>query len=250
MMLTSAARSAAAAASSLALSTTGDGCDAGCTNGGICGDANENAAVQANDALRILQKAVGAALSCPLYVCDTNATVARGERLIELYQAQGVHIDRVLIKVAATWEGIQAAEQLERKGIHTNLTLLFSFCQAVACDTGQVSLRGVRLRRILTALKERYTREEDLFGRPIIRRWLSRPGTDGPRVLDVGCGTGTDLVDLRAILPNASFYGVDTMPACIAACLIASQRAFMCVCAGSAPGSRQLPSVPSGKTCG
>ena len=71
---------------------------------------------------------------------DTSATVARGERLIELYQAQGVHIDRVLIKVAATWEGIQAAEQLERKGIHTNLTLLFSFCQAVACGQAKVQL--------------------------------------------------------------------------------------------------------------
>jgi transaldolase len=71
---------------------------------------------------------------------DTNATVARGERLIELYQAQGIHTDRVLIKVAATWEGIQAAEQLERKGIHTNLTLLFSFCQAVACGQAKVQL--------------------------------------------------------------------------------------------------------------
>ena len=71
---------------------------------------------------------------------DTNATVARGERLIELYQAEGIHIDRVLIKVASTWEGIQAAEQLERKGIHTNLTLLFSFCQAVACAQAKVQL--------------------------------------------------------------------------------------------------------------
>jgi transaldolase len=71
---------------------------------------------------------------------DTSATVARGERLIELYQAQGIHIDRVLIKVAATWEGIQAAAALERKGIHTNLTLLFSFCQAVACGQAKVQL--------------------------------------------------------------------------------------------------------------
>ncbi|WP_342616346.1 transaldolase [Rhodoferax sp. GW822-FHT02A01] len=71
---------------------------------------------------------------------DTSATVARGERLIELYQAQGIHVDRVLIKVASTWEGIQAAEQLERKGIHTNLTLLFSFCQAVACAQAKVQL--------------------------------------------------------------------------------------------------------------
>jgi transaldolase len=71
---------------------------------------------------------------------DANATVARGARLIELYQAQGIPSDRVLIKVAATWEGIQAAEQLERRGIHTNLTLLFSFSQAVACAQAKVQL--------------------------------------------------------------------------------------------------------------
>ncbi len=71
---------------------------------------------------------------------DTSATVTRAERLIELYQAQGIHVNRVLIKVAATWEGIQAAAQLERRGIHTNLTLLFSFCQAVACGQAKVQL--------------------------------------------------------------------------------------------------------------
>jgi len=71
---------------------------------------------------------------------DTDATYTRAERIIELYQAEGVHIDRVLIKVAATWEGIQAAARLERRGIHTNLTLLFSFCQAVACGQAAVQL--------------------------------------------------------------------------------------------------------------
>ncbi|HEX5805869.1 MAG TPA: transaldolase [Macromonas sp.] len=71
---------------------------------------------------------------------DTSATVTRAERLIELYQAEGVHIDRVLIKIAATWEGIQAAAYLEQRGIHTNLTLLFSFCQAVACGQAKVQL--------------------------------------------------------------------------------------------------------------
>ncbi|WP_326534330.1 transaldolase [Pseudorhodoferax sp.] len=71
---------------------------------------------------------------------DTAATVARGERLIALYQAEGISKDRVLIKVASTWEGIQAAAQLERQGIHTNLTLLFSFCQAVACGAAKVQL--------------------------------------------------------------------------------------------------------------
>ena len=59
---------------------------------------------------------------------DTSATVSRGRRIAELYQAQGIHIDRVLIKVAATWEGIEAAKKLERDGIRTNLTLLFSSC--------------------------------------------------------------------------------------------------------------------------
>ena len=71
---------------------------------------------------------------------DTSATVTRAERIIALYQAQGVHVDRVLIKIAATWEGIQAAAQLERRGIHTNLTLLFAFCQAVACGQARVQL--------------------------------------------------------------------------------------------------------------
>ena len=71
---------------------------------------------------------------------DTMASVSRAERIIALYQAQGVPVDRVLIKVAATWEGIQAARMLEERGIHTNLTLLFSFCQAVACGHAKVQL--------------------------------------------------------------------------------------------------------------
>jgi transaldolase len=71
---------------------------------------------------------------------DTMATFSRGERIVELYQAEGVHVDRVLIKVASTWEGIQAAEKLERRGIHTNLTLLFSFAQAIACGQAKVQL--------------------------------------------------------------------------------------------------------------
>jgi transaldolase len=71
---------------------------------------------------------------------DTMASFTRGERIIELYQAEGVPVDRVLIKVAATWEGIQAAQKLEQRGIQTNLTLLFSFCQAVACGQAKVQL--------------------------------------------------------------------------------------------------------------
>ena len=71
---------------------------------------------------------------------DTEASFSRGERLIELYQAEGVPVDRVLIKVASTWEGIQAAAKLQQRGINTNLTLLFSFCQAVACAQAKVQL--------------------------------------------------------------------------------------------------------------
>ena len=71
---------------------------------------------------------------------DTDATVARAERLIGLYEVAGVPRHRVLIKIAATWEGIRAAERLQRAGIHCNLTLLFAFCQAVACGDAGVTL--------------------------------------------------------------------------------------------------------------
>jgi transaldolase len=71
---------------------------------------------------------------------DTEATVSRARRIIDLYQGEGVHVDRILIKTASTWEGIQAAQRLERDGIHTNLTLLFSFAQAVACGQAKVQL--------------------------------------------------------------------------------------------------------------
>lgn len=71
---------------------------------------------------------------------DTACTVARARRIMALYEAQGIGRERVLIKVAATWEGIQAARILEREGIRCNLTLLFSFCQAVACGEASVQL--------------------------------------------------------------------------------------------------------------
>jgi transaldolase len=71
---------------------------------------------------------------------DTAATVARARRLMNWYGDHGVGPDRVLIKIASTWEGIQAARILEHEGIHCNLTLLFSFCQAVACAEGGVKL--------------------------------------------------------------------------------------------------------------
>ncbi|EMI19326.1 Transaldolase, partial [Rhodopirellula maiorica SM1] len=64
---------------------------------------------------------------------DTEGTVRKAHELIELYKEAGISKDRILIKIASTWEGIRAAEQLEKEGIHCNLTLLFGFGQAIAC---------------------------------------------------------------------------------------------------------------------
>jgi transaldolase len=85
---------------------------------------------------------------------DTEATVARGQRLIDLYRAEGVPVERVLIKVASTWEGIQAAAQLQQRGIACNLTLLFSFCQAVACGQARVQLISPFVGRIYDWFKK------------------------------------------------------------------------------------------------
>ncbi len=71
---------------------------------------------------------------------DVAATLARARRLIGLYEAEGVSRERVLIKIAATWEGMQAARTLQAEGIRCNLTLLFSFAQAVACGQAGVQL--------------------------------------------------------------------------------------------------------------
>ncbi len=71
---------------------------------------------------------------------DTEGTIAKARRLIALYERSGVRRERVLIKIASTWEGIRAAERLEREGIRCNMTLLFSFAQAVACAEAGVTL--------------------------------------------------------------------------------------------------------------
>jgi transaldolase len=71
---------------------------------------------------------------------DTEGTLAKARKLIGMYEAAGVGRERILIKIASTWEGIRSAEQLEREGIHCNLTLLFSFAQAVACAEAGVTL--------------------------------------------------------------------------------------------------------------
>lgn len=79
----------------------------------------------------------------------TEAAVARAERLIGLYEEAGVDRGRVLIKIAATWEGIRAAERLEQQGIHCNLTLMFSLAQAVACAEAGATLISPFVGRIM-----------------------------------------------------------------------------------------------------
>jgi transaldolase len=71
---------------------------------------------------------------------DAEGSIARARRLTNLYEKHGVSREKVLIKLAATWEGVRAAEKLEREGIHCNMTLLFSFAQAVACADAGVTL--------------------------------------------------------------------------------------------------------------
>ena len=71
---------------------------------------------------------------------DTSGSIDKARNFIKLYEGAGVNRERVLIKLGSTWEGIKAAEQLEKEGIHTNLTLLFSFAQAVACAEAKVTL--------------------------------------------------------------------------------------------------------------
>ena len=71
---------------------------------------------------------------------DTEGTIAKAHKLIGMYEKAGVDRKRILIKVASTWEGIKAAEQLEKEGIHCNLTLLFGFHQAVACAEAKVTV--------------------------------------------------------------------------------------------------------------
>ncbi len=103
---------------------------------------------------------------------DTEATIAKAHKLIELYRDAGIAKERVLIKIASTWEGIKAAEQLEKDGIHCNLTLLFGFAQAVACAEAGVTLISPFVGRILDWYKKSTGRD-------------SYPGPEDPGVISV-----------------------------------------------------------------
>lgn len=97
---------------------------------------------------------------------DRDATIAQAKRLIALYEEAGISRERVLIKIASTWEGIEAAKALEAQGINCNLTLLFSFAQAAACAEAGVYLISPFVGRILDWFKQNnsdtvYTAEND-----------------------------------------------------------------------------------------
>ena len=104
---------------------------------------------------------------------DTEATISKARELIALYEANGISCERILIKVASTWEGIRASEQLEKEGIHGNLTLLFSMAQAVRCAEANVTLISPFVGRILDWHKKD-------------RGVADIPATEDPGVLSVG----------------------------------------------------------------
>ncbi len=103
---------------------------------------------------------------------DTEKTIAKARHLIGLYEAAGISKDRILIKIASTWEGIKAAEELEKEGIHCNLTLLFGLHQAVACAEANVTLISPFVGRILDWYKKDTGRD-------------SYPAPEDPGVLSV-----------------------------------------------------------------
>jgi transaldolase len=128
---------------------------------------------------------------------DTEGTLAKARRLIGLYKQAGFGPDRILIKIASTWEGIRAAEHLEREGIHCNLTLLFSFAQAVACAEAGVTLISPFVGRIYDWYKK------------------ERGGAEIPADEDPGVGSVTRIYnyfkkfDYKTQVMGASFRKVD-----------------------------------------
>ena len=90
---------------------------------------------------------------------DTEALIAKGRHFIDLYKQHGISRERILIKIASTWEGIRAAEILQREGINCNLTLLFSLAQAVACAEARVKLISPFVGRIMDWYKAKEKRD-------------------------------------------------------------------------------------------
>jgi transaldolase len=143
---------------------------------------------------------------------DTEGTVAKARRLVELYEQAGIGRERILVKTASTWEGIAAAERLERESIHCNLTLLFGFPQAVACADAGVTLISPFVGRIYDWYRKREGREytaEDDPGVQSVRRiytYFKRFGYEtevmGASFRNVGQVLGLAGCDLLTISPD------------------------------------------------
>ena len=113
------------------------------------GDAGDRLAVAiGSEILKLVPGRVSTEVDARLSF-DTDASIAKAHKLVQLYADAGIGSERLLIKLASTWEGIRAAERLERDGIQCNLTLLFSFAQAVACAEAGVFLISPFVGRIL-----------------------------------------------------------------------------------------------------
>ena len=124
-----------------------------------------------NEILKIIPGRVSTEVDARLSF-DTESTIKKARKLIGLYNNLGISNDRVLIKIASTWQGIKAAEALEKEGIHCNLTLLFNFCQAAACAEAGVTLISPFVGRILDWYKADTGRD-------------SYPGNEDPGVISV-----------------------------------------------------------------
>ena len=118
-----------------------------------------------SEILKIIPGRVSAEVDARLSF-DTEATVEKAKTVIALFEAKGIDRERILIKIAATWEGIQAAKILEAQGIHTNLTLMFSLAQAVACANANVTLISPFVGRIYDWFKKQTGTEYDASNDP------------------------------------------------------------------------------------
>ncbi len=171
---------------------------------------------------------------------DKAANVTRAKRLIALAVAEGIPQERILIKLASTWEGIQAAAELEKEGIHCNLTLLFSFCQAVACGAARVQLISPFVGRIY-----------DWYKKSAGATWIE---TDNAHANDPGVKSVTQIFNyykhhgIKTEVMGASFRNVGQITA-LAGCdlLTISPELLANLAASEAPLGKALDSAAAQK---